>query len=105
MFPKEMEIVGMSEAPLKINCLLISSVLSIPNHKFPAYRQALNLTWYRAGRQIPNKLQIQISNDPPHPFPLPQGERGFRNWVIGIYLKFGAWDLMLRYAYTHPHIS
>ena len=35
----------------------------IPNYKFPAYRQALNLAWYRAGRQIPNKLQYPISND------------------------------------------
>jgi hypothetical protein len=57
----------------------------IPNHKF----------------QIPNKLQIPIPNDQnaPHLHPLPSGERGrergFRISKIGIYLLFGAGDLVL----------
>jgi hypothetical protein len=47
--------------------------LKIPNHKL----------------QIPNKSRAPISNDQKD-FCLK-----FRIWVIGIYLLFGAWDLVL----------
>jgi hypothetical protein len=38
----------------------------------------------------------------PHPSPLPSGERVgagvYLIWVIGIYLRFGAWNLVLSYG-------
>jgi hypothetical protein len=43
---------------------------------------------------------------PSHPVPLPIGERGgvrgFRILVIGAYLEFGAWDLVLDGFFLEP---
>ncbi len=49
-----------------------------------------------------------MSNATPHPIPLPSGERGrvrgieFCISVIGNYLSFGAWDLVLA-VYLPPN--
>ncbi len=73
--------VPVSDTPHGAEC----KASEIPNHKFAAYRQA-------GKSQINSKFQIQIIKT-----------ILFRIWVIGIYLEFGAWYLVLPRGYALPY--
>ncbi len=57
--------------------------------------------------QIISKIQFQMTET--HPLPRPPPSRGRvgvgGNWVTGIYLQFGAWNLVLLYSYLSFSIN